>query len=145
QSSRLAAIGETMAALVHESRNALQRSKANLEMLSLEVEDRPEALKLVGRVEKAQEDLHKLFEEVRQWAAPLNLRREPCNLRQLWREVWNNVTHTQSQKNLSLDDQSAEVITCSVDRFAIAQVLRNIFENAIEASPAGAAVELTCL
>ena len=41
QSERLAAIGETMAALVHESRNALQRSKASLEMLKLEVEDRP--------------------------------------------------------------------------------------------------------
>jgi len=115
QSSRLAAIGETMAALVHESRNALQRSKANLEMLSLEIEDRPEALKLVGRVEKAQEDLHKLFEEVRQWAAPLNLRREKCNLRQLWREVWTNVIHTQNTKKLRLDEKSPEAVTCVVD------------------------------
>jgi len=71
QASRLAAIGETMAALVHESRNALQRSKASLEMLSLEVEDRPDALKLVARAQKAQEDLHRLYEEVREWAAPL--------------------------------------------------------------------------
>ena len=137
QSSRLAAIGETMAALVHESRNALQRSKANLEMLSLEVEDRPEAQKLVARVEKAQEDLHKLFEEVRQWAAPLNLRREKCNLRQLWREVWTNVIHTQNTKKLRLDEKSPEAVTCSVDRFAMAQVFRNIFENAVEVSPAG--------
>jgi two-component system, LuxR family, sensor kinase FixL len=144
QSSRLAAIGETMAALVHESRNALQRSKANLEMLSLEVEERPEALKLVKRVEKAQEDLHKLFEEVRQWAAPLNLRREPCNLRQLWREVWANVIHTQSSKNLQLVEKSPDAVTCSVDRFAMAQVFRNIFENAAEVSPAGEVVEIAC-
>jgi len=144
QSSRLAAIGETMAALVHESRNALQRSKANLEMLSLEIEDRPEALKLVGRVEKAQEDLHKLFEEVRQWAAPLNLRREICNLRQLWREVWTNVIHTQNTKKLRLDEKSSEAVTCSVDRFAMAQVFRNIFENAVEVSPVGEAVEIAC-
>jgi PAS domain S-box-containing protein len=144
QSSRLAAIGETMAGLVHESRNALQRSKANLEMLSLEVEGRPEALKLVGRVEKAQEDLHKLFEEVRQWAAPLNLRHEPCNLRQLWREVWNNVIHVHSGKKLTLDEKSHEAVTCSIDRFAMAQVFRNIFENAVEVSPAGAAVEIAC-
>jgi two-component system, LuxR family, sensor kinase FixL len=144
QSSRLAAIGETMAALVHESRNALQRSKANLEMLSLEVEDRPEAQKLVKRVEKAQEDLHKLFEEVRQWAAPLNLRREECNLRQLWREVWTNVVHTQSVKKLRLDEKSPDAVTCSVDRFAMAQVFRNIFENAVEVSPVGEAVEIAC-
>lgn len=145
QSSRLAAIGETMAALVHESRNALQRSKANLEMLSLEVEDRPEAQKLVKRVEKAQEDLHKLFEEVRQWAAPLNLRREECNLRQLWREVWTNVIHTQSAKKLRLDEKSPDSLTVSVDRFAMAQVFRNIFENAVEVSPADEAVEIACL
>ena len=144
QSSRLAAIGETMAALVHESRNALQRSKANLEMLSLEIEGRPEALKLVGRVEKAQEDLHKLFEEVRQWAAPLNLRREQCNLRQLWREVWTNVIHTQNTKKLRLDEKSPAAVTCSVDRFAMAQVFRNIFENAVEVSPADEAVEIAC-
>lgn len=144
QSSRLAAIGETMAALVHESRNALQRSKANLEMLSLEVEDRPEALKLVKRVEKAQEDLHKLFEEVRQWAAPLNLRREECNLRQLWREVWTNVIHTQSAKKLRLEEKSPESVMCLVDRFAMAQVFRNIFENAVEVSPADEAIEVTC-
>jgi signal transduction histidine kinase len=144
QSSRLAAIGETMAALVHESRNALQRSKANLEMLSFEIEDRPEALKLAKRVEKAQEDLHTLFEEVRQWAAPLNLKREECNLRQLWREVWTNVVHVHSAKNLRLNEKSSEPITCSVDRFAMAQVFRNIFENAVEVSPPGDAVEIEC-
>jgi len=144
QAERLAAIGETMTALVHESRNALQRSKANLEMLSEEVEDRPEALKLVERVEKAQEDLHQLFEEVRQWAAPLNLRREECNLRQLWREVWSNVVHAQSAKKLRLDEKSPETVTVSVDRFAMGQVFRNIFENAVEASPADEAVEIAC-
>jgi len=50
QAERLAAIGETMAGLTHESRNALQRSKACLEMLVLEVEDRPDALDLVRRI-----------------------------------------------------------------------------------------------
>jgi PAS domain S-box-containing protein len=144
QSSRLAAIGETMAALVHESRNALQRSKANLEMLSLEVEGQAEAQKLLKRVEKAQEDLHTLFEEVRQWAAPLHLRRESCNLRQLWREVWTNVIHTQLAKNLRLDEKCSEAVMVSVDRFAMAQVFRNIFENAVEVSPAGGSVEIGC-
>jgi signal transduction histidine kinase len=108
------------------------------------VEDRPEALKLVKRVEKAQEDLHKLFEEVRQWAAPLNLRREECNLRQLWREVWTNVTHTQGAKRLRLDEKAPQAVTLSVDRFAMAQVFRNVFENAVEVSPADEAVEIAC-
>ena len=45
QSERLAAIGQMMAGLAHESRNALQRSQACLEMLATEVEDRPGAWK----------------------------------------------------------------------------------------------------
>ncbi len=145
QSERLAAIGETMAALVHESRNALQRSKASLEMLLLEIEDRPEAVKLVARAQKAQEDLHRLYEEVRQWAAPLNLRREACNLRELWKEVWCLV----KQAHPARDARLVEVVTCQnlvreVDQFLMSQVFRNVFENALEASPAGSAVTIRC-
>ena len=43
QSERLAAIGQMCAGLAHESRNALQRSQACLEMLALKLEDRPAA------------------------------------------------------------------------------------------------------
>jgi two-component system, LuxR family, sensor kinase FixL len=145
QAERLAAIGETMAALVHESRNALQRSKASLEMLLLEIEDRPEAVKLVVRAQRAQEDLHRLYEEVRQWAAPLNLRRESCNLRDLWKEVWCLV----KQAHPARDARLVEEVTCKnlvgeVDQFLISQVFRNVFENALEVSPAGSEVTIQC-
>jgi PAS domain S-box-containing protein len=144
QAERLAAIGETMAALVHESRNALQRSKACLEMLALEVENSPEALKLVARVERAQEDLHRLFEEVRQWAAPLNLRREECDLREVWIETWHHVLQTQPSRKVRLKEDLQCGTRCSIDRFAMSQVFRNIFENAVEASPAEGVIELRC-
>ena len=141
---RLAAIGETMAALVHESRNALQRSKASLEMLKLEVEDRPEALKLASRVERAQEDLHQLFEEVRQWAAPLNLRRQICNLRELWREVWCLVGQARPGGNIQLIENVECNPVCHADEFALGQVFRNIFENSIDVSPPGSTVTIWC-
>src|SRR5581483_1914815 len=48
QAERLAALGQMVAGLAHESRNALQLIQASLEMLALEVEDRPEALELVA-------------------------------------------------------------------------------------------------
>ena len=144
QAGRLAAIGETMAALVHESRNALQRSKASLEMLSLEIEDRPEALKLVARVERAQEDLHRLYEEVRQWAAPLNLRREDCNLQDIWMEVWGYVIQTRPGRGTRLEEELACEPRYSVDRFAMAQVFRNVFENAVDVSPAGEPIRIRC-
>jgi hypothetical protein len=144
QSQRLAAIGETMAALVHESRNAMQRSQACLEMLKLELEQQPEALALVDRAQRAQDDLHRLYEEVRQWAAPLNLRREPCNLQELWTEVWRQLSQTGPQCDVRLDEELACDPVCPADRFALGQVFRNVFENALEVSPPGATVTVRC-
>jgi PAS domain S-box-containing protein len=145
QAERLAAIGETMAALVHESRNALQRSKASLEMLLLEIEDRPEAVKLVARAQKAQEDLHRLYEEVRQWAAPLHLRREPCNLQELWKEVWCLVKQAHPARDARLVEEIAcENLISEVDPFLLSQVFRNVFENALEVSPAGSSITILC-
>ena len=43
QTEHLAVIGQMVAGLAHESRNALQRGQACLEMLALEVPDRPRA------------------------------------------------------------------------------------------------------
>jgi hypothetical protein len=145
QAERLAAIGETMAALVHESRNALQRSKASLEMLLLEVEDRPEAVKLVARAQKAQDDLHRLYEEVRQWAAPLTVRRETCNLRDLWQEVWCLVKQAHPARDARLVEEIAcQSLVSEVDQFLMSQVFRNVFENALEVSPAGSAITIRC-
>src|SRR5690606_7277617 len=91
QSERLAAIGQMVTGLAHESRNALQRSQACLEMLSLEVEDRPQALELVGRIQRAQDHLHHLYEEVRSYATPIRIQRTPTDLGEVWRETWANL------------------------------------------------------
>jgi len=144
QAERLAAIGETMTALVHESRNALQRSFACLEMLALEVEDRPSAVDLVGRTQRAQEQLRQLYEEVRQWAAPINLQRQRSNLSEVWREAWQQVMQVHGQKQLKLLEDIACEPICRIDPLKMGQVFRNIFENAVEVSPNQAVVELHC-
>jgi len=136
QAERLAAIGQMMAGLTHESRNALQRSKACLEMLALEVQDRPQALEMVARIEKAQDHLHRLYEEVRTYAAPINLRREPCDLAQLWRETWSEIAQARPTQEVRLREQTeTHDLVCDIDRFAIGQVFRNILENALSVVP----------
>jgi hypothetical protein len=145
QAERLAAIGETMTALAHESRNALQRSFACLEMLSLEVEDRPAALDLVSRAQKAQEQLRQLYEEVRQWAAPINLQAEPADLTEIWREAWQNVLQVHRTKQIKLKEKKTCEPRCRVDPSRMGQVFRNIFENAIEVSPDQSDIELRCM
>jgi two-component system, LuxR family, sensor kinase FixL len=144
QSERLAAIGQTMAALTHESRNALQRSSACLEMLELEVEDRPGALDLIARARRAQEQLRSLYEEVRQWAAPLKLRRQPFDVAQVWREAWTHVIQLYPQGRARLKEHARGSTTASVDRLLLEQVFRNTFENALEVTPAGGSIWLEC-
>jgi two-component system, LuxR family, sensor kinase FixL len=145
QSERLAAIGQMMAGLAHESRNALQRSKACLEMLALEVENRPSALDLVARAQRAQDHLSTLYEEVRQYAAPIQLNRKQANLDELWRETWEDLVEMHKSKKVRLgEDLGGFDLCCSVDRFAIGQVWRNILENAIQVSPDCAQVFVQC-
>jgi hypothetical protein len=75
-----------VAGLAHESRNALQYSQACLEMLVLNGRDRPEALELIARLQRAQDDLHHLYEDLRGYAAPIKLAKVPGDLTQVWRE-----------------------------------------------------------
>jgi PAS domain S-box-containing protein len=145
QAERLAAIGQMMTGLTHESRNALQRSKACLEMLALEVEDRPEALDLVRRIERAQEHLYHLYEEVRTYAAPINLKREVCDLGALWRETWSHLVQLNQDKTVDFSEEiGCHDLRGRVDRFAIDQVFRNILENALGAVPRGGKITVGC-
>jgi PAS domain S-box-containing protein len=144
QAERLAAIGETMTALVHESRNALQRSFACLEMLALEVEDRPTAVDLVARTQRAQEQLRQLYEEVRQWAAPIQLQRERCDLASVWREAWQHVRQVHGTKHVQLKESVSCDSVCRVDPGKMEQVFRNIFENALDVSPEHGVIGLRC-
>lgn len=101
QSERLAAIGQTVTGLAHESRNAFQRSQACLELLALELEDRPEELELVSRIQRALDHLHRLYEEVRDYAAPIKLDRQLCDLAHLWRDAWSHLEVSRAGKAIA--------------------------------------------
>ncbi len=131
RAARLAAIGEAMAGLAHESRNAIQRSQACLEMLSSRVADKPGAPQLIEELQRAQDDLHRLYEGVREWAAPMTLRHEPCDVHALVRESWTHLGSALDHR-VTLEEPDATVnATVSADRFALRHVLRNVLENAI--------------
>ncbi len=134
QAERLAAVGQTVAALAHESRNALQRSQACLRLIALEVPDRPRVVEYVARVQKAQDDLARLFEDVRTFTAPPVLDRRPCDLRTVWRDAWNDLeaSHTGVRRSLAEVIETDE-LTCIADSFRLGQVFRNLFDNALAA------------
>ncbi len=100
QSERLAAIGEAMAGLAHESRNALQRSQVCLDLLSEQLEDRPESLELLEAIQRAQDDLHRLYEEVRAYAAPIHIQPRDVDIGDVLRKAWDDVASAQGARRL---------------------------------------------
>jgi PAS domain S-box-containing protein len=132
QAERLAGIGQMITGLAHESRNALQRMQACLEMLQLEVQGNPGALDYVQRIQAAQDYLGQLYEEVRAYAKPIQIERRPCDLRRLWGAAWADLELRWREKSVVLEDRTAGMdLTCDVDPFALGQVFRNLLENAI--------------
>ncbi len=145
QAERLAAIGQMVTGLAHESGNALARSQACLEMLALDLSDRPEALGLVARVQNAQDHLRQLYEEVRGYAAPLKLDRETCDLGAVWRQAWANLEVLRRGRPARLCEPApGGDLRCSVDPFRLQQVFRNVFENSLAACRGPVEITIAC-
>jgi signal transduction histidine kinase len=145
QMERLAAIGQMMTGLAHESGNALARSRACLDMLTWEVQDRPESLGLIDRIQKAQDHLQQLYEEVRGYAAPLKLEREPADLGSIWRRAWDHLALRRQGRDTALNETVDGVdLQCAIDQFRLEQVFRNILENSLAACPGAVQIQVHC-
>ena len=145
QSQRLAAIGQMMAGLAHESRNFLQRSQACLEMLATHLAAQPEPLDLVYRVQIALDQLHRLYEDVRRYAAPVVLNLECVNLREVLLAAWDQLEPMWSDRNVALRCEPSDTPwACHADRYGIQGVFRNILENALSACSDPVEIHATC-
>lgn len=133
QNERLAAIGQMMAGLAHESRNALQKSHACLTNLAFDVREMPESIELIHKVQNSLDHLNALLDEVRDYAAPIVLEKSPTNLASLIRETWQQLTEANPQSasiEFSLESSDDFPDKLKVDRYRIGQVAWNLLENA---------------
>ena len=144
QSERLAAIGQMVTGLAHESRNALQRSRACLDMLSLDLESAPEQQDLVRRSRSALVELQTLYEEVRNYAAPIQLERSKQSIPRLCNEVWGNLADQWRSIRVQLEMRSDSCPEVVCDKYRICQVLRNLFENSLSVAPADSKLFVSC-
>jgi PAS domain S-box-containing protein len=145
QYERLAAIGQVATGLAHESRNALQRGQACLERLRWMLQGQPQVLDLVARVKKAQDDLARLYEDVREYAVPIRLEYRRCDLAAVWREAWTQLTVLAPERYARLDEDTDGTDTvCAADPFRLIQVFRNVLDNTLAACPDPVQVRITC-
>jgi signal transduction histidine kinase len=146
QSERLAAIGQMVTGLAHESRNALQRARSCLDLLELDLQEHAEQLDLTQRIRDALNDLQRNYEEVRNYAAPINLQRKPVDCSVLVKRAFQDLRDEfpKSEHKLLIHGPTTSV-SVEADEFRLMQVFRNILENAMAASNAGSVIEISFL
>ncbi len=145
QDERLATIGQMMASVAHESRNALQRILTSSELLELTLAGDPEGLKDVDNIRRAAGDLHSILEEIRCFAAPIQIERHACDVSKIWRGAWSTLEHDRMGRNIELVEQTSSAdLQCDVDSIRLEQVFRNLFENSLAACGDTGIVEIAC-
>ena len=145
RSERLAGIGQMIAGIAHESRNALQRIQSCTEMLELEVEHNAEAQRLVRRLQEAQDNLLRLFDEMRSFAAPIQLEKEVCRLDSVWREAWDSLEGLRRGRDATLTEAPSNIdLVVSIDRFRMVQLIRNLLENSLAACSDPVEIHIEC-
>lgn len=138
QTERLAAVGEMATGLAHQSRNALQRARACLDLLDLDVQEDSEQTQLVSRIRRALDDLQHDYEEVKQYAAPMVLNYCHANLFELCEQAFADLIATQHNGDHRLTTVGTDGIAIAkVDPYRMMQLFRNVLENSLMAAPDG--------
>ena len=136
QSERLAAIGQMVAGVAHESRNALQKIEACTQLLRWRLNGSAdgEVEELINDIQQAQERLHRLFEDLRGFAAPMRLERRRCDVSEVMHKAWEAATSPASGGVCFLEEaKNASDLHIMADPFQLEQVFRNLFENSLAA------------
>ena len=145
KAERLAAMGQMVSAIAHESRNALQRIQVGVDVLRYEIEEDSEARDDLERITRAKTDLQHLHDELRSFAGPIQLHLVQGNLAEAWRQAWTNLQVSREGRDAQLIEQAKGVdLGCEFDSFRIEQVFRNLFENSLAACDDPVQITLSC-
>lgn len=142
---RLAAVLEMVSGLSHESRNALQRAQSCLDLLELDLTDQSDLLHLTQSIRAALSDLHNNYEDVKDYAAPIVLKREFASLPPLIQRAFDEVVEESSGYSPQLHIKCVpECERVPADAKRLRQVFRNLFVNSIQASTKTVKIEANC-
>lgn len=131
---RLAAIGQAVSTIAHESRNSLQRMEAAVHQLKKHAGDVEKVQGGIAKLTSGTQELHRLHETVLEFVRPRVLQPMPVDARTVVHAAWKEaITPTEVPPVELLETQITDDTTCEIDAFAVRQVFRNIFENALAA------------
>ncbi|HET6324285.1 MAG TPA: ATP-binding protein [Planctomycetaceae bacterium] len=131
---RLAAIGQAVSTIAHESRNSLQRMEAAVHQLKKHASDAEKVQGGIAKLASGTQELHRLHETVLEFVRPRVLQPISVDARSVVRAAWQEaLTHPDMPHVELVETQIADDTTCEIDAFAVRQVFRNIFENSLAA------------
>lgn len=133
QSERLAAIGQAMTVISHEARNELSGLGMIVQLLP-QLDDQIKVREMAGDLKESINRLHRLFEDVRAFAAPIHLGTTYFDLRMIWRKAWSSLERTWKHRDVVFEEVlGTERLSLFGDMFRLEQVFRNLFENSLAA------------
>jgi len=145
QSERLSAIGQVATTLSHESRNAIQSTLAALEIVGRRLKDQGPLLDVLDKAKRAQQDILRLYDEVREYAAPAVLQFDRVALSEVWREAWDDVLPQRLGRDATLVElTNGTDCGCVVDAFHMRRVFRNLMENSLAACADPVEIRIAC-
>jgi signal transduction histidine kinase len=106
-----------------------------LDLLELDLRGQSEQLDMTQRIREALGDLQRIYEEVRNYAAPIVLQLHQVDCLQLLQRAYDDLKQEfpSSKHKLVVRPQTPSVLL-QADEFRLLQVFRNLLENAMAAS-----------
>lgn len=145
QSERLIVIGLRVADFSHECRNELGSLKLGLELLERLLPKEPEALEVICCMKNSEIRLHRLFEDIREYARPIHLDLADEQVSEIWRRAWHSLRPARGDRDAQIEERGNGLnVVTRVDIFRLEQVFRNLFENSLAACPDPIRIELEC-
>jgi signal transduction histidine kinase len=113
-------------------------------MLRWKLEEGDETQDLVRDIEGAQQDLKHLLDDLQDYATPRKLEPSRRDVREIIANVWGSLRHEHQGRDMSLRQEVQLVETrCDVDASRLAQVFRNVLENALSVCREPALIEVS--
>ena len=108
EAERFSAMAQMARAMSHAARNAMQGGQACLHILGFKLADRPDLTDLLDRIQASQDRLLGIFNDLTEYAGPLNLAVESCDLVEILKSVRSAAIAAKAQNDIKIELKTDE-------------------------------------